>query len=88
MTDQTAHSYQLIKVAPLSGAIGAEISGVDLSKPLSDAVVHEIRQAYLEHLVIFFRDESLTPQQQLAFAERFGEPVEYPFIEGLDANAR
>lgn len=84
MTDQTALSYELIKVAPLSGAIGAEISGVDLSKPLSDAVVQEIRQAYLDHLVIFFRDQSLTPRQQLAFAERFGEPVEYPFIEGLD----
>ena len=84
MNDQTAGGYEMIRVDPISGAIGAEISNIDLSKPLTDSAVREIRQAYLDHLVIFFRDQSLTPQQQLAFAERFGEPVEYPFIAGLD----
>jgi taurine dioxygenase len=46
--------------------------------------VAEIRQAWLEHLVIFFRDQPLTPAQFLAFARRFGEPIEYPFVKGLD----
>jgi len=84
MTAQAPPTYDAINLDPISGAIGAEISGVDLSEPLTDVVVHEIRHAFLEHLVVFFRDQSLTPQQQLAFAERFGEPLQYPFIKGLD----
>jgi taurine dioxygenase len=46
-------------------------------------VVAEIRSAFLEYLVIFFRDQALTPQAQLAFAARFGEPMEYPQLKGL-----
>ena len=69
---------------PLSGALGAEISGVDLRAPMSDAVYAEIRRAWLDHLVIFFRDQDLTPAQFLAFARRFGQPIEYPFVKGLD----
>jgi taurine dioxygenase len=72
-----------IGVHPVAGALGAEISGVDLAK-LSDETVAEIRQAWLEHLVIFFRDQDLTPAQFLTFARRFGEPIEYPFVKGLD----
>ena len=72
-----------IGVHPVAGALGAEISGVDLAH-LSDEVVAEIRQAWLEHLVIFFRDQDLTPAQFLAFARRFGEPIEYPFVKGLE----
>jgi taurine dioxygenase len=73
-----------MKVEPLAGALGAEISGVDLSKDLNDAVASEIRRAWLEHLVIFFRDQDLPPARFLAFARRFGEPIEYPFVKGLD----
>ena len=73
-----------IGVHPVGGAIGAELSGVDLAKPLDDATVAAIRQAWLEHLVIFFRDQDLSPAQFLAFARRFGEPIEYPFVKGLD----
>jgi taurine dioxygenase len=76
--------YKHIEVKPLSGAIGAEISGVDISKPLADDVVAEIRQAYLAHLVIFMRDQTLEPATQLAFARRFGEPMIYPFVKGLE----
>jgi taurine dioxygenase len=43
-----------------------------------------LRQAWLEHLVLFFRDQALSPAQFLAFARRFGEPIEYPFVRGLD----
>ena len=77
-------TYSHISVQPISGALGAEINGVDLSQDLSDDVIAEIRQAWLEHLVVFFRDQTLTPAQQVALAKRFGEPVEYPFVAGLE----
>jgi taurine dioxygenase len=73
-----------MRVEPIAGALGAEISGVDLSKDLSDAVVAEIRRVWLEHLVVFFCDQDLPPARFLAFARRFGEPIEYPFVKGLD----
>jgi taurine dioxygenase len=73
-----------MKVEPIAGALGAELSGVDLSKDLSDATVAEIRHAWLEHLVVFFRDQDLPPARFMAFARRFGEPIEYPFVKGLD----
>ena len=63
-------TYAHIDVRPISGALGAEIHGVDLSKDLSRTVIEEIRSAWLEHLVIFFRDQEITPAQQLAFAEQ------------------
>ncbi|UCD67781.1 MAG: TauD/TfdA family dioxygenase [Betaproteobacteria bacterium] len=74
---------QYIKVRPLNAALGAEIFGVDISRPLAGQVVKEIRQAFLEHLVVFFRDQQLTPQQQLAFARQFGAPMAYPQLKGL-----
>jgi alpha-ketoglutarate-dependent taurine dioxygenase len=73
-----------ITVSPIAGALGAEIGGVDLASDLSDDTVAEIRQAWLEHLVVFFRDQELTPAEFLAFARRIGEPVEYPFVKGMD----
>jgi taurine dioxygenase len=72
-----------IRVEPVAGALGAEISGVDLAKPLDDAIVAALRRAWLEHLVVFFRDQPLSPAQFLAFARRFGEVIEYPFVKGL-----
>ena len=76
--------YRHIDVQPLTTAIGAEIAGVDLSQPLSDAVTAEIRAALLEHLVVFFRDQDLTSAQFMDLASRFGAPAEYPFVKGLD----
>lgn len=61
-----------IEVAPVAGALGAEIHGVDLAQPMDDALFAEIRQAFHDHSVIFFRDQSITPEQHLAFARRFG----------------
>ena len=72
-----------IAVHPIAGALGAEISGVDLSSDLDDGVIAAIRRAWLEHLVIFFRDQDLPPARFLAFARRFGEVIEYPFVRGL-----
>ena len=70
-------AYDYIRVEPLSTALGADISGIDLAKPPAEAVLAEIRHAFGEHGVIFFRDQQLTPEQHLAFAERFG---------GIDVN--
>ena len=75
--------YRHIEVRRIAGALGAEIGGVDIARPLEDAVVAEVRRALLDYLVIFFRSQKLSPQAQLAFARRFGEPVEYPQLKGL-----
>jgi taurine dioxygenase len=83
MTRETERKYRRIEVAPIAGALGAEIAGVDLSQPLPDEILAEVRQAWLNHLVIFFRGQKLTPAQLLAFAQRFGDPMEYPHLKGL-----
>jgi taurine dioxygenase len=80
--NMTAKSNSL-DIRPLAGAIGAEIFGVDL-RELDEPAVAAIRRAWLDHLVIFFRDQHLTPARLLAFARRIGEPIEYPFLKGLD----
>jgi taurine dioxygenase len=73
-----------IEVRPIAGAIGAEIWGVDLAKELDDDTVADIRRAWLDHNVIFFRDQDLPPARFLTFAKRFGKVIEYPFIKGLE----
>ena len=73
-----------LQIHPLAGAIGAEISGVDLAGEVDDDTIAAIRRAWLDHLVIFFRGQDLPPARFLAFARRFGEPVEYPFVQGID----
>lgn len=73
-----------MQVQPLAGAIGAEITGIDLAREVSAEQIAEIRQIWLRHGVIFFRDQDLPPGPFLAFARRFGDVVEYPFIKGLD----
>ncbi len=73
-----------ITVTKVAGGIGAEIGAVDLRHELSDDTIAEIRRAWNEHVVIFFRDQDISNTQYLAFAERFGQPVEYPFIRGIE----
>ena len=74
-----------LEVRPVAGAIGAEVRGVDLSRALDDDVIAAIRAAWLEHLVLFFPDQGLTPQAQLAFASRFGEVTSaHPVEPALD----
>jgi taurine dioxygenase len=72
-----------MKVEPIAGALGAEIGEVDLGADLAAGTVAEIRRALLDHLVIFFRDQDLTPAQLVAFARRFGTLSRYPFVAGL-----
>ncbi len=73
-----------LDIRPIAGALGAEIRGADLSKDLDAESVVAIRQALLDHLVIFFRDQTLSPDRFSSFARRFGDPVAYPFVKGLD----
>ena len=70
--DQSSSVYDHISVHPLSGALGAEIRGVELSDAVSDEVFTEIHRAFLDHLVIFFREQQLDPTALKAFAARFG----------------
>ena len=74
--------YKHIQVKPISGALGAEIHGVDLAH-LEDEIFAEIHHAFLENLVIFFRDQTITPDQQVAFSARFAPIGYYPFLKGL-----
>ena len=75
--------YNHITVKPIAGAIGADIIDIDISKPLEEQVITEIRQAFLDHLVICIREQKLQPKSQLAFSRYFGSPMKYPFVEGL-----
>ena len=77
-------TFDTIQTIPVSPALGVEIGGVDLSQSLGDDVIAEIRQAWLEYRVVFFRDQDITPEQHLAFARRFGDLVTYPMVKGLD----
>ena len=75
--------YRQIEVKPIAGALGAEIFGADLGN-LDDETFEAIKAAWLEHLVVFFRDQTIAPQQQIAFAKRFGEIHHHPFMQGMD----
>ena len=77
-----AREYRQIEVRPIAGALGAEVHGIDAHALAAD-VVSEIRAAWLEHLVIFMRDQKLTPQALVDLARGFGEPMEYPQLKGL-----
>lgn len=70
-------------VTRLAGAIGAEISGVDLRRPLPAERAAALRRVWLDHGVVFLRDQQLTSDQFLAFAQAIGMPVEYPFVNGI-----
>lgn len=77
-------TWQHFTATPVGATIGAEVTGVDLTAELSDAVVAELRQALLDHKVLFFRDQALTPAAHVAFARRFGDLEVHPFIPGHD----
>jgi len=80
------HDYRHIGVERYAGPCGAVISGVDLSADLPDAVVAEIRRALLDHLVVFFRGQSLTADQQVAFSRRFGPYSPVPFVQPISSH--
>ena len=75
-----------IEIAPIAGALGAEISGVDVAQGLADGVIGEIRPALLDHGVIFFRDQTLSVERHKAFTRRFGEIFIHPNYNGVSAD--
>ncbi|NIP77347.1 MAG: taurine dioxygenase, partial [Xanthomonadales bacterium] len=80
MMDRASHS---LAVQPISGALGAEVSGVDLAR-INDATFAAVHEAFLAHKVLVFRRQGLAPGDYVAFAKRFGAPAEYPFAKGLE----
>jgi len=72
-----------LDIIPVSGALGAEIHNLDLAN-LSDAEFSQIRQAFWDYGVIFFRDQSLTPEQHIAFAEQWSTINVKCFFKQLD----
>jgi taurine dioxygenase len=73
-----------IETRPLSGALGAEIGGVDLRGPLDDGTFGAIHRAFIDFGVLCFRGQQLTPQQQVAFARRFGPLDVHPIVTGTE----
>ncbi len=83
--DGFVDGYERIRVGMLSPTIGGEVEGVDLRKPLEEDTLKELRGALLQCRVIFLRNQPITPQEQVAFARRFGELEEHPFLPEGDA---
>ena len=75
--------YRQITVEPVAGACGAVVGGLDLAHDLPDEAVAEVRRAVLDHQVVFFRGQDLSPEQQVAFSRRFGTFSPVPFIEPI-----
>jgi taurine dioxygenase len=73
-------------VEPVSGTVGAVVRGIDLSDPLNDSTLAEIKRAFLAHHVLFFHDQHWTPEAQLRFGHYFGELDTHPFVEGTQAH--
>lgn len=73
-----------ISITPMAGAMGAEISGVNLGQDLSNQARDAIHRAFLDHRMIYFRGQDLTAEQQVGVARIFGKPVVYPYLTGVD----
>ena len=78
-------AYRQIDVAPIAGALGAEVSGVDLGagRDPGDDCIGEIRRALLDHLVLHFRDQELSPEALKALGRRFGALSIHPHYRPL-----
>jgi taurine dioxygenase len=77
-----ATDFQNFTIEPLTGALGADIGDIDLAT-VGDNAAAELRAALDEHLVLFFRDQSLTSEQHLALAAHFGPVIDHPYVESL-----
>ena len=75
--------YGRIDVQPVTGALGAEIFDVSLADELDNETFSEIYDAFLDHLVLFFRDQHLTPDRHKDFARRFGDLHVHPLTESM-----
>src|ERR1700761_2183150 len=77
-TATPATEFAHLSIRRLTPGIGAEIQGVDLAQPIGPELFAELRQALADHLVIFFRDQDVTPDQHVAFGRLFGELQVHP----------
>lgn len=73
-------------VEPLTPFIGSKITGLDLSQPIPLNTLTDLRKVWLERKMIYFLDQKLTPDEQLAFTRQFGEVNKYPFLHGIEGN--
>ena len=74
-----------MQVTPLTGSIGAAVEGIDLNQPIDDATFATLHRAFLDHCVLVYRGQFLTPAAQVAFARRWGEPVQQnPLLKRID----
>ena len=78
-----SQSRSQIEIRAVAGGIGAEIGNVDISQDLDQGTIGDIRQALLDHCVIFFHDQELSAQRQKAFTRRFGEIFIHPNYRGM-----
>lgn len=81
-----AQDAATLQVTRLEPTIGAEISGIDLSQPFTPALRDEVRALLLKHKVLFFRDQDITTEQQIAFARQFGELYVHPTTQQNDTS--
>jgi len=79
-------NYKTIEASPLSPALGAEISGIDIARGIGDEQFDELRQAFVDYSVIFLRDQDISPDQHIAFAERWGKINVNRFFRATDTH--
>ena len=79
-------NYEVLKVSPMPGALGAVIHGLDLSRPLEEQAIAEIKHAFLDYQLLVFREQKITVDQQVAFSRVFGELLPHPFYGAIDGH--
>ena len=75
-----------MNITPISPSVGAIISDIDLAEGINVEEASKIRDIWLKHKVVVFRGQKLNPNRQIQVARAFGEPVQYPFLKGLDGH--
>jgi taurine dioxygenase len=86
MTETGSTAHLGVKISPLTANLGAIVEGVDVGSDLDDATIAAVRAAFVDHHVLFFRDQVLTPERQIEFGRRFGELDMHPFVEGMSSH--
>ncbi len=77
-------SHSALDIRPLSGALGAEVFGIDLAGPVDDARFDAVHRAFVDFGLLVFRDQELTHEAQIAWARRFGTPDIHPIANGME----
>lgn len=76
-----------LTIEPITGRIGAQVSGVKLTADLDEATFASLHQALLTHKVLFLRDQHLSDEEHEAFSRRFGEQVPHPTVRSAERSA-